>query len=132
MLRPYEAFPKKKGNVRSQYIPFYLKWVSDCYTFLNEPLSNRLTSEQSKQFLSHMAKRHEDWQVKQADTALRLYDYFLSEAISPTTGKPSSNQEIWRLLEEKMRDALRLRHRSLSDLYPCCLEKYSGGSESSG
>jgi hypothetical protein len=71
MLRPYEAFLKKKENVRSQYIPFYLKWVSDCYTFLNEPLSNRLTSEQSKQFLSHMAKRHEDWQVKQADTALR-------------------------------------------------------------
>jgi len=61
-----------------------------------------------------MAKRHEDWQVKQADTALRLYDYFLSGVISPMTGKPSSNQEIWRLLEERMRDALRLRHRSLS------------------
>jgi hypothetical protein len=71
MLRPYEAFLTKKGNVRSQYIPFYLKWVSDCYAFLNEPLSNRLTSEQSNQFLFHMAKRHEDWQVKQADTALR-------------------------------------------------------------
>jgi rare lipoprotein A len=27
MLRPYEAFLTKKGNVRSQYIPFYLKWV---------------------------------------------------------------------------------------------------------
>jgi rare lipoprotein A len=26
MLRPYEAFLTKKGNVRSQYIPFYLKW----------------------------------------------------------------------------------------------------------
>jgi hypothetical protein len=71
MLRPYEAFLTKKGSVRSQYIPFYLKWVSDCYTFLNETLSNRLTSEQCNQFLSHMAKRHEDWQVKQADTALR-------------------------------------------------------------
>ena len=65
MLRPYEAFLTEKGNVRSQYIPFYLKWVSDCYAFLNEPLSNRLTSEQSNQFLSHMAKRHEDWQVEQ-------------------------------------------------------------------
>jgi len=27
MLWPYETFLKKKGNVRSQYIPFYLKWV---------------------------------------------------------------------------------------------------------
>jgi hypothetical protein len=114
MLRAYEAFLSKKGTVKTQYLPFYLKWVSDCYVFLNEPLSSRLGSEQRKQFLTHMAKRHEEWQVNQADTALRLYDYFLSKAISPTTGEPSSHEEKWRHLEEKMRDALRLRHRSLS------------------
>jgi len=114
MLRNYETFLTKKGTVKTQYVPFYLKWVSDCYGFLNEPLSNRLESEKKKQFLSHMAKQHEDWQVKQADTALRLYDYFLSRAISPTTGEPSSQEEKWRLLEERMRNALRLRHRSLS------------------
>jgi hypothetical protein len=78
MLRAYEAFLTKKGAVKTQYVPFYLKWVSDCYAFLNEPMSNRLGSEQKKQFLSQMAKRHEDWQVKQADTVLRLYNYFLS------------------------------------------------------
>jgi integron integrase len=114
MLSAYEAFLTKKGTVKTQYVPFYLKWVSDCYGFLNEPLSKRLESEKKKQFLSHMAKQHEDWQVKQADTALRLYDYFLSRAISPTTGEPSSQEEKWRLLEERMRNALRLRHRSLS------------------
>ena len=27
MLRPYEAFLGKKGNVTSQYIPLYLKWA---------------------------------------------------------------------------------------------------------
>jgi integron integrase len=114
MLRAFEAFLSKKGTVKTQYLPFYLKWVSDCYAFLNEPLPNRLGSEQRKQFLAHMAKRHEDWQIKQADTALRLYDYFLSKAVPPTTDEPSSHEERWRHLEEKMRDALRLRHRSLS------------------
>ena len=84
MLKAYEAFLIKKGTIKIQYVPFYLKWVSDCYGFLNEPLSNRLSSEQKKQFLSDMAKRHEDWQVKQADTALRLYDYFLSEEFIPS------------------------------------------------
>src|SRR4030042_6686945 len=93
MLRNYETFLTKKGTVKTQYVPFYLKWVSDCYGFLNEPLSNRLESEKQKQFLSHMAKQHEDWQVKQADTALRLYDYFLSRTISPTTGEPSPPEE---------------------------------------
>ncbi len=117
MLRAYEAFLVKKGTIKSQYVPFYLKWVSDCYSSLNEPLSNRLGAEQRKQFLSEMAKRHEDWQVKQADTALRLYDYFLSKNVMPAiteASSPSSHTEKWKPLEEKMREALRLRHRSLS------------------
>ncbi|MBM4341675.1 MAG: integron integrase, partial [Deltaproteobacteria bacterium] len=114
MLRNYEAFLGSKGNLKTQYIPYYLKWVSDCYVFLNEPLSNRLNSDQKKQFLSDMAKRYEDWQVKQADTALRLYDYFLSKNITPTMAETSSHNETWKLLEEKMRNALRLRHRSFS------------------
>ena len=62
MLRPYEAFLVKKGTIKPQYVPFYLKWVSDCYSFLNEPLSNRLGAEQKWHFLSEMAKRYEDWQ----------------------------------------------------------------------
>jgi hypothetical protein len=66
MLNAYEAFLTKQGAVKTQYVPFYLKWVSDCYAFLNEPVSNRLGGEQRKQFLSHIAKRHEDWQVKEA------------------------------------------------------------------
>ena len=44
MLRAYEAFLIKNGTIESQYVPFYLKWVSDCYAFLNESLSNRLVS----------------------------------------------------------------------------------------
>lgn len=65
MLKAYEALLTKKGTVKTQFVPFYLKWVSDCYALLNEPLSNRLGREQKNQILSHMAKRHEDWQVKQ-------------------------------------------------------------------
>lgn len=78
MLRAFESFVGKKGAIKSQYVPFYIKWVSDCYHFLEQPLSNHLNSQQRSGFLSHMGKRHEDWQVKQADTALRMYDYFLS------------------------------------------------------
>jgi len=114
MLRNYEAFLTRKGTVKPQYIPYYLKWISDCYNFLHEPLSNRLGIEQKNLFLSHVAKLYEDWQVKQADTALRLYDYFLSQTISPETGEAISVREKWQIIEERMRDALRLRHRSLS------------------
>ena len=39
MLRSYEAFLIKKGTIKPQSLPFYLKWVSDCYAYLNQPLS---------------------------------------------------------------------------------------------
>jgi len=52
MLKPFETVLTKKGTVKNQYIPFYLKLVSDCYAFLNEPLFIRLGSNQRKQFLS--------------------------------------------------------------------------------
>ncbi len=67
--------------MKPKYIPHYIKWVSNCYSFLNIPSTTRINIDQKKQFLSHMAKTHEDWQVKQADTALRLYDFFLSKGL---------------------------------------------------
>jgi len=114
MLRSFESFLNKKGSLKPQYIPYCLKWVSDCYHFLNLPLSTRLNSDQKKQFLLDMGKIYEEWQVNQADTALRLYDYFLSQTSLPKTRDLSPDKESWRSLEEKMREALRLRQRSLS------------------
>ncbi|OGP59465.1 MAG: hypothetical protein A2162_12605 [Deltaproteobacteria bacterium RBG_13_52_11b] len=66
MLMAYESFLTKKGALKSRYVAFYLKWVSDCCELLNEPLSNRLNSEQKQQFLTQMARQQEDWQVRQA------------------------------------------------------------------
>ena len=111
MFGAFRQFLLRKASIKPQYIPFYLKWVSDCYAYLDTPSDSRLSSEQKKQFLSHMAKNHEDWQVKQADAALRLYDYFLScELKRLSSGVPGA----WKDLEQRMGEALRLRQRSLS------------------
>jgi integron integrase len=111
MFEGFRQFLLRKASVKSQYVPFYLKWVSDCYGYLNTAADSRLSSDQKKQFLAHMAKDHEEWQVKQADAALRLFDYFLScELKRLSSGVPGA----WKDLEQKMGEALRLRQRSLS------------------
>jgi hypothetical protein len=78
--------------------------VSECYTFLNESPASRINGDQRKQFLAHMSKRHEDWQVKQADTALRFYDYFLSREIKANAEGVPAGEGDWKALEEKMRE----------------------------
>ncbi|GEM_PF-5923143 len=39
--------------------------------FLNKDFSQRVSNEE-EEFLSHLAKAHEDWQIKQADLAIKL------------------------------------------------------------
>jgi len=62
----------KTAHVKTKYVPYYLKWVADCYAFFDLPNSQPVSNDHRKQFLKHISKSYEEWQVKQADAALRL------------------------------------------------------------
>ena len=51
MFDRFKAYLLRNGHIKQKYVPYSVKWVSDCY----------------------------GWQVKQADYALRLYNFFLSQ-----------------------------------------------------
>lgn len=115
MLESFKQFLSSKGKVNDKYIPFYLKWVTEGYRFLDIPLSQLITNEQKSQFLKYLSKNHEDWQVNQTDNALRLYGYFLSSQHPDKAGDiPETLINDWKTVEEKTKEAIRLRHRSYS------------------
>lgn len=110
MLDNYHSYLLSEKAVKSTYVPYYVKWVVNCYSFLNIPDSVRINGDQKNQFLSHMAKSHEDWQVKQADNALRLFDYFLSRQLEAHASDSPDGRRDWISIDESMKKALRLRH----------------------
>ena len=113
MLETFKRFLSSKGKVNDKYLPFYLKWITEGFRFLDIPLSQAITNEQKSQFLKHLSKSHEDWQVNQADYALRLYSYFLSSQHPDKAGGiPETLINNWKAVEEKTIEAIRLRHRS--------------------
>jgi integron integrase len=115
MLGPFKNFLLSKGKVNDKYIPFYLKWVTEGYRFLDIPLAQSITNEQKSQFLKQLSKNHEDWQVNQADNALRLYGYFLSsQHPDKADGIPETLINDWKAVEDKTIEVIRLRHRSYS------------------
>ncbi len=118
MLGDFEEYLIRKAFIKDKYIPFYTKWVSYCYSFLDQPNNCLLTSEQIKSYLNYISKSREDWQITQAETALRLYGYYLASAQEkpPNAAKndTSETQDFWMVLENDIRAALRLRHRSYS------------------
>ena len=118
MLGAFREYLAEKAVVRERHVPYFVRWVSQCYAFLELPLETRVNSDQRQEFLRYLSKRHDDWQVKQADHALRLYDYFLSLRLEASEARQTGAPQAWQSLEGRTREALRLRHRSLSTERP--------------
>lgn len=108
----FKKFLEDQGHFAAHTIPFMIKWVNDCYHFLNHDLDESLNAEEKRQFLKHVAQSHEDWQVKQSDTALRLYQFYLARHNQKEASM--ALPQAWIQIREKMIEALRLRHRSQS------------------
>ncbi len=117
MLGEFGDYLARKARLNEKYIPYYINWVSYCYDFLNQPDNAPLTSDQLQNYLNHISRTREDWQVKQAETALRFYGHYLSSAGNSADNVESGaagDDSSWLTLEKRIRDALRLRHRSYS------------------
>jgi hypothetical protein len=73
MLGGFEAYLVRKAFIQEKYVPYYLRWVSWCYSFLDQPVNSSLSADQMQSYLKHISKTREDWQVQQAEKALTLY-----------------------------------------------------------
>ena len=127
MLQAFNQFLNIKERIPEKNIPYYVKWVSDCYRYFDKPETQLLTNDQNAKFLNHLAKKHEDWQVQQADRALKLYGYFLSRSRT-SDEETTTSQSNWQGIEMKLREALKLRHRSYSTekTYVMWLRQFQG------
>jgi integron integrase len=114
MFAGFKDFLQTEAHAKDKYIPFYLKWVIEGYDFLNIRDDIIPTGEQRKKFLIYLRKKYEDWQIKQADDALRLYIFYLSRKQNANSLNPGFYSETWNVLTEKMQESLRLKHRSYS------------------
>ncbi|GAB4337058.1 MAG: hypothetical protein Kow0037_19290 [Calditrichia bacterium] len=83
------------------------------YQQLNLPLNQSLSAEQIHLVLETLSQNHEDWQIRQAENALRHYMYFLST--KPETANESTaltHDGEWDQAIRRMQNTLRLKHRS--------------------
>ena len=82
-----------------------------CYAFLEEDLSRQIDNPQKNRFLKHLSSPFKQWQVRQADCAIKLYQYFLSQNQKGEDIKKISIK-AWQWLEEEATRLLQLKHRA--------------------
>jgi hypothetical protein len=114
IFQSFSDYLARTVRAKEKYIPYYLKWVGDCYTHFNRDPGQTIEAREREEFLKILAKHHEDWQVDQAEYALKLYQFFLAKARETPSAERLAVPEAWNTLEDRVREALRLRHRSLS------------------
>lgn len=100
-LSEFQRFLIAKKFVLEKNAPFYARWVSKFLSFSNKN-EGMAIDIRIKKFLKYLVtdKTITDWQIKQAETALRLYiDHFLkgnTSKLSPNTyQKDQKNMVIY-------------------------------------
>ena len=119
-MNEFKKYLIEKAHINEKYIPYYLKWVETFINQLAREDKTNFSSEEKNDFLVTLASEYEDWQVKQADHALRLYRHFLSIVADKNCGLKNQDAnelkkdttEDWRFAAEEMRRVMRLRHLS--------------------
>ena len=116
-LDRFATYLNTKKLVNDKHLPHYLRWVGTFLTHCKKSQSTADSESQLDEFLHNLAKNKEEWQVRQAREAIRIFQYYLAGLQSTTNhnGEQSSTDphDSWQLLAEKMRESLRLRHRAL-------------------
>ncbi len=71
-LQEFGEFLLKSKLVREKSAPFVVRWVR---RFLSAPASEPPLADQARRFCEALerSRRHEDWQVRQAELAIRIY-----------------------------------------------------------
>lgn len=113
MFDRFQDYLNMRKSVAPKQIPYYVKWVKDCYAVLACPAETVLTQEQRNSYLERVRSSKEDWQIKQAEQALLLYQFFQTRIAQRPPAVTDSGKQ-WEALLEQMTKILRVKHRSLN------------------
>jgi len=124
-LGDFETFLSKLGTVPDDKTKFYVHWVRRFLKSCNYQLEN-INTQHVSQYLDSLEadEKIADWQVKQAADAVILYvEKYLKRPLQQLTSSSKDSREksigqegslAWRQTLEEARNAIRLRHYSLS------------------
>ena len=80
----FEKFLRHTANIPSNRIPYYLRWIKHFEKYFSE---HQLEEKRALEpFLAYLQKQFEDWQVAQAQEAVKLcwYQAGFSKSLSET------------------------------------------------
>ena len=108
-FRNYLISSKLTDDKRADY---YLAWIAVFHKSFKKKPEDPVMQEEIENFLNHLSRHREEWQVKQASLAIQLYQYYKERKKKGETAEILGLNAQWKSVAEEMRKVLRLMHRS--------------------
>ncbi len=113
LLVSFRNYLDRQGTIAEKRAGYYLMWVQSFFNWINKDFEAEISRKQIDGFIAELSKNREDWQVKQAREAIEIFLFFRSRSGDHNSRRGELNA-VWKNAAEKMRRALRLKHRSLA------------------
>ena len=122
----FKAYILSSRIANEKSADFYVHWVKGFFGYCSKDPDDAVTQEVIDEYLAYLAKRKEDWQVRQASDAIQLYLFFKKRSDRESCREKGDGKAQWKTVAEEMRHALRLRHRAArtEEAYLSWLRKY--------
>ncbi len=103
----FREYLQKKAGIPQKQIPFFEHWITRYNNYQNQfPDSFSLSG-----FEKTLLRDCQDWQINQAVSAVKHYEYFIHHYQQGSSGQ-AEGQSDWETAITRMKEMLRLRHRS--------------------
>ena len=101
-----------KSILPKNQVHYYVGWVKAFFRSLGRAPSEKVSPEEIDRYVKGLARIREDWQVKQAEQAIRIFRYFQArQQVSMNPGLDTGQQ--WKIASEEMRHMIRLKQLAL-------------------
>ena len=92
---------------------FYLLWIKSLYEFVGKNPGTSVENKDIDNYINHITKFKMQWQVKQAQEAIRIYLYYMNQPKTTPISADSNIKAQWKSVASEMVNMLRLKQLSL-------------------
>lgn len=92
---------------------FYRLWVKNLYEFIGKNPGSKLENEDIDKYINYITKSKQEWQVRQAQEAIRIYVYYKNQQKEVPLSVDSNIKAQWKIVGSEMMNMLRLKQLSL-------------------
>ncbi len=114
MIGNFKTYLEDQHVVLEKQVGFYVTWVMRFFSYFKKDPGDPVPQEELDTYLNHLSMKLEEWQVKQAKEAIRLYLYFRKRKSAAFSSGQTPLNERWREATGEMQRMLRLKHRSFA------------------